>query len=102
MEACAPAAEWRPGESLAERPFGSSMLSSLAYISRGKATSNFSARTLTMPSLIRSQLRSAHIAIGITSLGIPFWWNVALHYSARGARTCAGLACHDRIDPKLL
>src|SRR5262249_56843468 len=37
-------------ESPAERPFGSSMPSSLAYISRGKATSNFSARSLTMPS----------------------------------------------------
>jgi hypothetical protein len=30
--------------------------------------------------------------VAITSLGIPFWWNVAHHYPARGARDVLGEA----------
>src|SRR5262249_2162728 len=55
-----------------------------------KATSNFSALLLTTLPSIRFLLKPAHIAIAITSLAIPFWWNIALHYSARGTPMCVG------------
>jgi hypothetical protein len=62
------------------------------FINRVKATSSFYGRSLTMLSSIRSPLNSAHITTEITSLAIPFWWNVVLHCSARGTPMCGGLA----------